>query len=58
MRSDTFWGFSFYFDYQKFIYSMTKTLFVSNGYHAMLRKLAAGLLMLSLNLTGGVGALF
>ncbi len=38
--------------------NMTTSLFVSSGYRATLRKLCAGFLMLSLNLTGGVGALF
>ncbi len=37
---------------------MTKSLFVSSGYRTTLRKLAAGFLMLSINLTGGLGALF
>ncbi len=38
--------------------NMTTSLFVSSGYRATLRKLCAGFLMLSLNLTGGVGAIF
>lgn len=37
---------------------MPQSLFVSNGYRATLRKLSASLLMLSVNLTGGLGALF
>jgi|GEM_PF-4916086 len=37
---------------------MTTSLFVSSGYRKPLRKIAAGFLMLSINLTGGVGALF
>ncbi len=37
---------------------MFQSLFVSNAYRATLRKLCAGFLMLSLNLTGGIGALF
>ena len=36
---------------------MTTSLFASSGYRKTLRKLSAGLLMLSMNLTGGLGAL-
>ncbi len=37
---------------------MQQSLFVSTGKRATLRKICAGALMLSLNLTGGLGALF
>src|SRR3989344_6381696 len=36
---------------------MTTSLFASSGHRKTLRKLSAGLLMLSMNLTGGLGAL-